>query len=92
MTRFELATPCSRSRIVRCDLCALTYQRGRHPGTFLRGRAEEVFAKTHNWQHDHIGVAREATQKKPHSQEVICRAKGSMGFWEVEDEEVSSVG
>jgi hypothetical protein len=66
MTRFELATPCSRRRSVRFALCALTYQEGRHPGTVLRGRAAEVLSKAYNWQYDHIGVSREATQKKPH--------------------------
>ena len=35
MTKFELATPCSRSRSVRSSPCALTHQGGRHPGTFL---------------------------------------------------------
>ena len=80
MTRFELATPCSRSRSVRFALCAPTYQKVRHPRTFLRGRAAEVLSKTYNWQYDHIGVAREATQKKPHSQEGELWGKGFYGF------------
>ena len=80
MTRFELATPCSRSRSVRCAHCALTYQRVHHPGTFLRGRAAQALSKIYYWQYDHIGVAREATQKKPHSQEGELRGKGFCGF------------
>ena len=75
MTRFELATPCSRSRIVRSAHCALTYQRVLHAGTFLGGRAAEVLSNIYNWQYDHIGVIREATQKKPHNPE------GESGFY-----------